>query len=53
MLVFRNKYDFNEKRFKVRYVFEWKKTHRLLINQELKKRQKVAREIVQDTLNGK
>ena len=38
MLVFWNKYmyDFNDKRFKVRYVFEREKIHRLLVNQELK-----------------
>ena len=42
MLVFLNKYDFNEKRFKVRYVFKKEKTHRLLVNQELKTDQKVC-----------
>ena len=36
MLVTRNKYGFNENRFKLRYVFEREIKNRIVVNQELK-----------------
>lgn len=37
ILVFQNKYGFNENCFTLRYVFKREITNRLLVNQELKK----------------
>ena len=37
MLVTRNKYGFNENRFKLRYVFEREIKNKIVVNQELKK----------------
>ena len=37
MLVTRNKYGFNENRFKLRYVFEREIKNRIVVNQDLKK----------------